>query len=141
MGYPPCQAFLRWRKFSHQREVIFITWEIVNCKPPDGLIDYHWKQETEEYDRDYVNPTNWTVAFDACGTVPAPGELRWDIDGQTLSETTCSFSHDFKELKSYVVSLTVTTKCSTGRQNRMLCLLHDGHRCRGYINIEAYPAW
>jgi len=38
----------------------------------DGLIDYHWNRQTEEYDRDYVNPTRWTVDFDACGTVPSP---------------------------------------------------------------------
>ena len=41
--------------------------------------------------------------------IDAGGELRWDIDGQVLSQTTCSFSHDFTELKSYVVTLTVTT--------------------------------
>ena len=74
----------------------------------DGLIDYHWVPEKEEYEPDYVNPTRWTVDFDACGTVPAPGELKWDVDGQPLSVTACSFSHDFNELRSYVVSLTVT---------------------------------
>jgi len=91
----------------------------------DGLIDYHWKQEPEEYDRDYVNPTSWTVDFDACGTVSSPAELRWDIDGQPQSETTCSFAHDFAELKSYVVSLTVTTPEGQSNSARATVTLKD----------------
>jgi lysophospholipase L1-like esterase len=91
----------------------------------DGLIDYHWTRETEEYDPDYVNPTRWTVDFDACGTVPSPGDLRWDIDGQPLSQTTCSFSHDFTELKSYVVSLIVTTPDGQANSARASVTLRD----------------
>ena len=91
----------------------------------DGLIDYHWNQQTEEYDPDYVNPTRWTVDFDACGTVPSPGALRWDVDGQPLPQTTCSFSHDFTELKSYVVSLTVTTPDGQSSSARASVTLRD----------------
>jgi hypothetical protein len=69
--------------------------------------------------------TRWTVDFDACGTVPSPGELRWDIDGQPLSQTTCSFSHDFTELKSYVVSLTVTTLDGQSNSARASVTLRD----------------
>src|ERR1051325_30220 len=105
------QAFFR-RKASAASVPVAFRWsmrERFGKEGADGLIDYHWNRQTEEYDPDYVNPSSWTVDFDACGTVPSPGQLRWDIDGQPLSETACSFSHDFPELKSYVVSLTVTT--------------------------------
>jgi len=105
------QVFFR-RKVSAASASIAFRWsmrERFGKEGVDGLIDYHWNRQTEEYAGDYVNPTHWTVDFDACGTVPSPGELRWDIDGQPLSQTTCSFSHDFTELKSYVVSLTATT--------------------------------
>ena len=91
----------------------------------DGLIDYHWNQTKEQYDSEYVNPKRWTVDFDACGTVPSPGELSWDVDGQPLPQTTCSFSHDFTELKSYVVSLTVTTPDGQSNSARASVTLKD----------------
>lgn len=116
------------RKASAASTPIAFRWsmrERFGKEGADGLIDYHWNRQTEEYDPDYVNPTRWTVDFDACGTVPSPGELRWDIDGQSLSETTCSFSHDFTELKSYVVSLTVTTPDGQSNSARASVTLKD----------------
>lgn len=121
------QVFFR-REASAASVPIAFRWsmrERFGKEGADGLIDYHWNPQTEEYDRAYVNPASWTVDFDACGTVPSPGELRWDIDGQPLSETTCSFSHDFTQLKSYVVSLTVTTPDGQSASARDTVTLKD----------------
>src|SRR5690242_4482183 len=78
------QVFFR-RKASAASAPIAFRWsmrERFGKEGADGLIDYHWNRQTEEYDRDYVSPSQWTVDFDACGTVPSPGELRWDLDSQ-----------------------------------------------------------
>jgi hypothetical protein len=77
-------------------------------KKANGFVDYHWESETQKYDDAYVHPTTWTVDFDACNTVPTQSALRWEIDGQPLTHTTCSFAHDFPALRTYIVRLTVT---------------------------------
>lgn len=76
----------------------------------DGLVDYHWngEEQVQKYDDTYVHPTTWTVDFDACNTVPAPSSLKWEIDGQPLAETRCSFSLDFHALRTYLVKLSAT---------------------------------
>ena len=83
--------------------------ERFGAKDKNGLVDYHWKGETQKYDDIYVNPTSWTVDFDGCAALPPQSVLRWEIDGQALSETKCSFSHEFSALKTYVVKLSATT--------------------------------
>src|SRR5713101_950289 len=90
---------------------IAITWsmrERFGGKKANGFVDYHWDGEKQKYDDAYVHPTTWTVDFDACNMVPAQSALRWEIDGQPLTETTCGFAHDFPALRTYIVRLTVT---------------------------------
>jgi hypothetical protein len=75
----------------------------------NGIVDFHYIQDTKQYESDYVHPTSWTVDFDACDSVSSPSNLKWEVDGDPISETTCRFSHDFPHLGNYVVSLTATT--------------------------------
>src|SRR5436190_3864889 len=81
-------------------------------KNADGLVDYHWNEETKIYDPTYVNPANWIVDFDACTPSPVPGStFEWQIDGQVQANpnpTACKFSNPFTAQKTYPVKLTVT---------------------------------
>lgn len=79
------------------------------AKDADGLVEYHWNTNTQLYDPRYINPESWTVDFDGCTSVPANSALKWEVDGQVLPETRCSFSHVFPLLKTYVVKLTATS--------------------------------
>ena len=83
--------------------------ERFGAKDENGLVDYRWNGDEQKYDNDYVNPNSWTVDFDSCAALPPQSLLRWEIDGQALTETKCSFSHQFPTLKTYVVKLSVTT--------------------------------
>ena len=124
----PDQLFLISPKTNAAAAPIAFRWsmrERFGKEGADGLVDYHWNSKTQTYAADYVNPTNWTVDFDACGTVPSPADLRWEIDGQQIPETTCSFSHDFTQLKSYVVSLTAVTPDGQSNTARASVTLRD----------------
>ena len=93
-------------------EPIAFKWsmrERFGAKDKNGLVDYHWKGETQTYDDSYINPKAWTVDFNGCAGLPPQSVLRWEIDGQPLSETRCSFSRDFPALQIYVVKLSATT--------------------------------
>src|SRR2546421_12482260 len=75
-------------------EPIAFTWsmrERFGAKDKNGLVDYHWKGETQKYDDSYVNPKRWTVAFNRSPGMPPQSVLRLEIDGQPLSETKCRF--------------------------------------------------
>jgi hypothetical protein len=78
-----------------------------------GLVDFHWTEATQTYDPAYVNPTSWTVEFDACNpSAVANSTFRWEIDGQVVpnpNPTACIFSHQFTVQRTYPVKLSVTT--------------------------------
>lgn len=90
---------------------ITLKWSMRNrfgVKGDNGLVNYHWNGETQRYDDSYVNPKVWTVDFDGCEGFPPQSVFRWEIDGQPLSETRCSFARDFPALQTYLIKLTAT---------------------------------
>ncbi len=79
----------------------------------NGLVNFHYSNGTAKYDHDYVHPERWTLTLDACGSRPAQGaaivSFTWEIAGVAGPPSpTCKATHDFPELDTYPVRLTVT---------------------------------
>lgn len=89
------------------------TWRMQDrfgAKNKEGLLDYRWDLVHGVYEADYVNPKKWLVDFDGCNSSLAAGtRFVWEIDGQTIAETRCRFSHPFTTQGAHAVRLTVTT--------------------------------